>query len=207
MIDQLFSLPNAVERLRHGPLSEHLDTYATAVAQQGYARHSIRTQVVVIADLSRWLQQKHLVACNLDGRVVDRFLRHRQRKKENRQGDACVLNRFLTMLGQMGVVEQQQKAPGENPRQNTIHEFRRYLLQGRGLSARTLQYYVHFIEQFLSERFPHKTLNLGTLHAADVTEFVQRQAHRLSPEWPRRCFSGDDEIANAGPSGCRGKAL
>jgi site-specific recombinase XerD len=181
MIDQLFGLPNAIERLRHGPLSEHLDKYATAMVQQGYARHSIRTQVVVIADLSRWLQQKHLVVRNVDGKVVDRFLRHRQRKNENRQGDACVLNRFLAMLGQMGVVGQHQKAPVANPRQNTIHEFRRYLLQERGLSVRTLQYYVHFIEQFLLERFPHKTLNLATLRAADVPGFVQRQAHRLSP--------------------------
>jgi site-specific recombinase XerD len=181
MIDQLFTLPNAIERLRHGPLSEHLDAYVTAVAQQGYARHSIRTQVVVIADLSRWLQQKHLVVRNLDGKVVDRFLRHRQQQNENRQGDACVLNRFLAMLGKMGLVEQRPNTPVENPRQNIMDEFRRYLLQERGLSMATLQYYVSFVEQFLSERFRHKTLNLATLGAVDVTGFVQRQAHRLSP--------------------------
>jgi site-specific recombinase XerD len=181
MIDQLFTLPNAIERLRHGPLSEHLDAYVTAVAQQGYARHSIRTQVVVIADLSRWLQQQQLEAHNLDGKVVDRFLRHRQRKNETRQGDVCVLNRFLAMLGQMGVVEQRQRTPVENPQQNIIYEFRRYLLQQRGLSTATLQYYVPFIEQFLSEGFRHKTLNPSTLRAGDVTGFVQRHAHRLSP--------------------------
>jgi site-specific recombinase XerD len=181
MIDQLFTLPTMIERLRYGPLSEHLDTYATAVAQQGYARHSIRTQVVVIADFSQWLQQKHLEVGNLNDEVVDRFLRHRQRHNESRQGDACVLNRFLTMLGQMGVVEQHLKTPVENPAQNMIYEFRRYLIQERGLSTATLQYYVPFIGQFLSERFRHKTLNPSTLCAADVTGFVQRHAHQLSP--------------------------
>jgi site-specific recombinase XerD len=169
-----------IERLRHGPLREHLDAYATAVAQQGYARHSIRTQVVVIADLSRWLQQKHLDVRNLDGKVVNRFLRHRQRRNENRQGDACVLNRFLAMLGKMGLVEQRPNTP-ENPRQNVIDEFRRYLSQERGLSTATVQYYVSFTEQFLSERFRHKTLSLSTLRAVDVIGFVQRHAHQLSP--------------------------
>ena len=136
MIDQLFTLPNAIERLRHGPLCEHLDAYVTAVAQQGYARHSIRTQVVVIADLSRWLQQQQLEVHNLDSKIVDRFLRHRQRKNEDRQGDACVWNRFLAMLGQMDLVEQGQRTPVESPRQNIIYEFRRYLLQERGCQRR-----------------------------------------------------------------------
>lgn len=180
MIDQLFSLQSMIERLRRGPLREHLDAYATAVAQQGYARHSIRTQVVVIADLSRWLQQKHLDVHNLDGKVVNRFLRHRQRRNENRQGEACVLSRFLAMLGKMGLIEQRPNTP-ENPRQNVIDEFRHYLSQERGLSTATLQYYVSFTEQFLSERFRHKSLGLSTLRAVDITGFVQRHAHRLSP--------------------------
>jgi site-specific recombinase XerD len=49
------------------------------------------------------------------------------------------------------------------------------------LSTATLQNYVPFIDQFLSDRFRSKTLNLSTLRAADVTGFVQRHAHRFSP--------------------------
>lgn len=37
-----------LNRLRHGPLSVQIDAYAAAIALQGYARHSIQTQVVVI---------------------------------------------------------------------------------------------------------------------------------------------------------------
>jgi site-specific recombinase XerC len=62
-----------------------------------------------------------------------------------------------------------------------VHQFRRYLLQERGLSTPTLQNYVPFIDQFLSERFRNKRQNLSMLRAADVTGFVQRHAHRLSP--------------------------
>jgi site-specific recombinase XerD len=73
VINQLFTLSSTIERLRQGPLSEHLDAYAAAVAEQGYAHHSIRQQIVVIADFSRWLKQKHIAVQALDSKVVDRF--------------------------------------------------------------------------------------------------------------------------------------
>ena len=75
MINQLFTFSSTIERLRQGPLSEHLDAYATSVAAQGYGYHSIRQQIVVIADLSRWLKQKNIDVQDLDGIAVDRFLR------------------------------------------------------------------------------------------------------------------------------------
>ena len=124
--------------------------------------------------------QTHL-AQDLDGKVVDRFLQHHQRQSGVCRGDAGILSRFLAWLGQTGVVEQHREPPVEGPRQNVTHRFRRYLLQERGLSTATLQNYVPFIDQFLSERFRSKTLNLSTLRAADITGFVQRHAHRFSP--------------------------
>jgi site-specific recombinase XerD len=151
------------------------------MAQQGYARHSIRTQIVVIADLSRWLQRKDISLQSLDGKVVDRFLQHHQRQSGVRRGDAGILSRFLAWLGQTGVVEQHREPAVQGARQKLTHQFRRYLLQERGLSTATLQNYVPFIDQFLSERFRNKRLNLSMLRAADVTGFVQRHAHRLSP--------------------------
>ena len=54
MINELFTLPSTIERLRQGPLDKHLDAYAAVVAEQGYAPNSIRSQIVVIAELSRW---------------------------------------------------------------------------------------------------------------------------------------------------------
>jgi hypothetical protein len=48
VINQLFTFSSTIQRLRQGPLSEHLDAYAAAVAEQGYAHHSIRQQIVVM---------------------------------------------------------------------------------------------------------------------------------------------------------------
>jgi site-specific recombinase XerD len=181
VINQLFTFSSTIERLRQGPLSEHLDAYATSVAAQGYGCHSIRQQIVVIADLSRWLKQKNIDVQDLDGIAVDRFLRLRRRQQRVRRGDPKALQRLLAMLRQTGLVKQHQQPVEDTALSRIIGEFRRYLSQERGLSPSTLLNYVPVIEQFLSERFPKKAPNFCMLRAPDVTGFVVRQAHQLSP--------------------------
>jgi site-specific recombinase XerD len=55
------------------------------------------------------------------------------------------------------------------------------LLQERRLSLATLHNYLPVVEQFLSEQFHRKALNLSAIRAADVTGFVRRHVHQLSP--------------------------
>ena len=100
MINQLFTFASTIARLRQGPLSEHLDAYAAAVAEQGYTHHSIGRQIVAIADFSRWLKHKHIEIEGLDDQVVDRFLRSRRRRQRVGRGDPKALDRMLSMLRQ-----------------------------------------------------------------------------------------------------------
>jgi hypothetical protein len=127
VINQLFTFSKTIERLRQGPLSEYLDTYAAAVAAQGYGRHSIREQIVVIADFSGWLKQKQIAVQALDGEVADRFLRLRRRQLRLREGDAKALQRLLTMLRQKGAVKPHQPLVVDDAQARIIDEFRRYL--------------------------------------------------------------------------------
>ena len=181
MINQLFTFSSTIERLRQGPLSEHLDAYAAAVADQGYTHNSIRQQIVVIADFSRWLKQKHIDVQALDSKVVARFLRYRHRPQRVRRGDPKTLHRLLTMLRQTGVVKPDQPPVSDTAQSGIVAEFRCYLLEERGLSPSTLLNYVPVIEQFLSERFPKSAPDSALLRAPHVTGFVMRHAHQLSP--------------------------
>ena len=181
MINQLFTFSKTIERLRQGPLSEHLDAYAAGVAEQGYAHHSIRQQIVVIADFSRWLKRKQIDVQTLNSEVVDRFLRLRRRPQRVRRGDPKALQRLLVMLRQTGVVKPDKPPVADNARSRITSAFRRYLLQECGRSPATLLNYVPVIEEFLSERFHDRTPNLAMLRAADVTGFVMRHARHLSP--------------------------
>ncbi len=181
MINQLFTFSKTIERLRQGPLSEHLDAYAAGVAEQGFAHHSIRQQIVVIADFSRWLKRKQIDVQAWNSEVVDRFLRLRRRQQRVRRGDPKALQRLLAMLRQTGVVKPDKPPVADNARSRITSEFRQYLLQECGRSPATLLNYVPVIEEFLWERFHDRTPNLAMLRAADVTRFVMRHARHLSP--------------------------
>jgi site-specific recombinase XerD len=181
VINKLFTFSSTIERLRQGPLSEHLDAYAVAVAEQGYTHDSIRQQIVVIAAFSRWLKQKHIDVEALNSKVVDRFLRPRRRQHLIRRGEPKTLERLLAMLCQKGVVKHPQQPVADNARTRIVKEFRCYLLQERGLSPATLLNYVPVVEQFLAERFHNKAPNFAMLRATHVTGFVMRQARQLSP--------------------------
>jgi site-specific recombinase XerD len=162
-------------------LGAHLDAYAGALAQQGYAQHSIRNQIVVIADFNRWLHRKHIELPNLDNKAVNRFVQDHQRQTGICRGDTGILNRFLAMLVQTGVLDHHQRLAVRSPRQDITDEFSRYLLEERGLSEATLRNYVPFIDHLLSGRLCNQSPNLSALRAADVTGFVQHHAHQFSP--------------------------
>jgi site-specific recombinase XerD len=162
-------------------LSEYLDDFAAGLIQQGYRRHAVRQQIVVIADFSRWLQKKQIDVLHLDGTVVDSFLRFRRRRQRLRRGDPKTLARLLSMLQQAGIAKQNRQPVEENTRSGAITEFRRYLLQERGLSDATLRNYVPVVEMFLSERFRNRIPDFGILRAPDVTAFVVRHARQLKP--------------------------
>ena len=181
MINQLFTFSSTIERLRQGPLSEHLDAYAAAVAEQGYTHDSIRQQIVVIADFSRWLKQKHIDVQASEQQGCGSIPATSPRQQRIRRGEPKTLARLLAMLGQKGVVKQHQQPVADNARTRIINEFRCYLLQERGLSPSTLLNYVPVAEQFLAERFHNAVPNFAMIRATHVTGFVLRHARQLSP--------------------------
>jgi site-specific recombinase XerD len=179
MIKKGFIFPSTIERMRQGPLGKHFDAYSAALVEQGYGHHSVRQQMLVIGDFSGWMKQQGVAVRNLDSSVVNRFLRLRQRQKRVRRGDPVALRRMLAMLSEIGVVK--LRPTGDNDHSKATDGFQRYLLQERGLSPLTLHNYVPVVEQFLFERFRNNTPNVCLLCASDITKFVVRQAHRLSP--------------------------
>jgi site-specific recombinase XerD len=180
MIKKGFIFPRTIERLRQGPLSKYLDAYSAAQFEHGYERHSIRQQILVIADFSGWIERQEIAVRSLEATDVDRFLRFRQQQQRVRRGDPTALKRMLAMLREKGVLKK-RKAAASSALSKVTAEFQRYLSEDRGLSPATLLNYVPVIEQFLSESFGDETPNVRLLCASDITKFVVHQARRLSP--------------------------
>ena len=163
-----------------GPWAEYLNAYTTLIKERGYSPVSVQAQVQLITRFSEWLRRGHTDVHALDEIIVKRFLRRHQSAGSVHRGDAATLYRFLCMLREQGATRRQKKPP-LSPRQRLTIKYGRYLLEERGLTQATVVNYVPFIEQFLSARFRQIPLNLSHLRAPDVTGFVRRQAHQLSP--------------------------
>jgi site-specific recombinase XerD len=179
MTNQLFTAPRSLVRLRHGPLAPCHNAYALALHEQGYARQSIRQQVLLIADFSRWLHDKRIAATDIDRPLLDRFLRRRRRQGRITGTDASTLNRLLTMLHETGVAVRREQPATRTARQRVTDAFQFYLLEERGLSQSVARHYVPFADSFLRQRYGDRTPRLSQLRAADVTEFVRRRAYQL----------------------------
>lgn len=162
------------------PWAEHLKTYTNLVKGQGYAIASVHSQVSLIKRFLAWLQNHAEIP--LDESGIQRFLQFPHNAHLARAGTAA-LYRFLQMLREQRVVPPQKKRP-LSEQQRLINNYERYLLEERGLVPATVAYNVRFADQFLSA-LPAKVrrprLNLSQLRAAEVTDFVRRQSHKLSP--------------------------
>jgi site-specific recombinase XerD len=163
-----------------GPWTEQLNIYTTLVKEQGYLPVSVHNQTQLIFRLGEWLKRRNTNIRALDEIRVQQFLRCQAKAESLRRGGAATLNRFLHLLRREGVAPPQRKVP-LSPKQQLISNYRRYLLEERGLTQSTAFNNVGFIDQFLSAKFGTAPLKLHQLRAPDITDFVRRQAHKLSP--------------------------
>jgi hypothetical protein len=170
--------------LRHrpqGPLAPHIDAFAVCLSEQGFKRHSITPQILLISKLSRWIKSQAVGLDLLADEQVDRFQRLMESCKSARAGDRFCLSRLMTLLRQAGIVGQQAPTPAVDatPIQIVIVAYGQHLRKAQALSPATLIQYMPFAERFLAERFGSGAVELSELRAADVVGFITRQAARL----------------------------
>ena len=170
--------PNLLQRLRVGPLAPYLDAYLKHIEQEGFLPSSAPMQMYAIARFSKWLRDRQFDLYQVDEAAVNRFLKRDPGVVHSYE--CATLRRLLAMLRQLGVTVAKASEP-RTCHQRFLDDYRRYLLQERGLAEGSLEYFVRFAEQFLSARFGNGDLNLSELCAKHVTDFVQNRAHQLSP--------------------------
>src|ERR1044072_1298592 len=163
---QTFIDPGLLDRLRVGPLASYCDAYLKRIEQEGFLPSSVPMQMYAIARFSKWLQICQPDLYQVDESTVERFLQRDPGVIHS--CEPAPLRRLLAMLRDIGVTA--AKAPEVTDcRDRFISDYRRYLIQERGLAETTLLNYVPFAEQLLSSRFGESSLNLSELTALDVT--------------------------------------
>ena len=176
------SLPEflVAQRLRAGSLGDHIVTFATLLADRGYATSTTKELLRLVADLGHWLERRQRRAEDLDERGIVQFLQHRRRRGRMPRSNGGTLRVLLGLLRDAGVVR--PLAPAAlSPIDRIEHAFVQYLVQERGVGAAARANYVPVARRLLSRRFGKGPVKLRTLCPEDVTQFVLREVRTLSP--------------------------
>lgn len=165
----------------HGPLVPHIDAFARKLKEQGFKHYSITPQIRLVAKFSSWLKANHISLECVTDEHAQRFLRRSKRRQAIACGSFAALRRLMAFLRQLGAILNQPSLVVEvTAIQMVTDAFAQHLRQDQGLSRTTCVQYLPFAEQFLADRFGSESVDLSALCAADVVEFVKRQASRLS---------------------------
>lgn len=172
-----FSKPETIQRLRRGPLGEHLDCYADWLSEQGFCRAAARLHLVQIADFSRWLDKQRFTLSDVRPSLIYSFIKDRARRVKP-HAELSALRRFLGLVRPEACT---QSSPPLTASQILLQDFRRHMLEERGAVQVSYLVFEPIINQFLLDRFSDDNIDCSKLTAGDVVEFVRRHAHRHSP--------------------------
>ena len=170
-----------VERQRGRLFGPHLDSFIVAVTLLGYARKTVRQQVLLLGNLERWLEQKRLALFDLDRHIVNNFLEQRRRQGRLRKGQPRTVALFLEHLREKGAVPAPRPTVDDSPLAMLQKRFESFLKKERGLAPVTAARYGSYLRRFIVERFGEARICVRELVPNDISDFVLRHARSGSP--------------------------
>jgi len=155
MTGQFFTDPGTLQRLHAGPLGSYVDAFTARLAEQGYAKFTIKYRLRLVGTLSRWIHGRGFGVRDLDEQTTGKFLQYLRRKRRIQRGDEPTL-RFL------------------------LEHLPNYLAKERGLSQASLDNSLPTVRKFLKERFGARPILVGEIDRTDISRFVLQHADNLS---------------------------
>lgn len=180
-MQELFVGPETARVLRAGPLGHHVDGFVEALVSTGYERASIHAKVLVAAQFGRWLERRGHCVCDIDEGQVHEFLRWRRRRYRAHRGAEATVVQLLRRLRAAGVLPPAVVSVHRGEATEIEDQYATYLREERALTRATLINYLPLVDRFLVDRFGEGPVRVKQLKAADVTRFVLRYAHTMSP--------------------------
>jgi site-specific recombinase XerD len=176
MIDKFYSHGIPLDHLRYGPLGFYLDGFASLLSGQGYAIHTGRQKIRLVADLSAWFGKRRLGIKDLDEEQIGEYLKRRKKQLLLHRGDRRTLAQLLHHLRQVGVVSSACEVFSDNPVNRITRDYAHFLDHQRGLSQVTIDNYRPVAQRFLETRFAGGKVCLNKLCVSDITDFIVRDS-------------------------------
>ena len=176
-IHHVFPNPDHQQRLRAGPLAGDIDGFAAWLAGEGYSHSSARDKLLLTADLSLWLAEQGLELETVNEQRVEAFMHSRKA----RRGDPATGRQLLAYLRDRNRVPPALCAPpGDGGLERIACTYERFLIEQRAVSPATVRNYLPVVRAFLDEHCGSREIDLASLSARHVNQFVRREAERLS---------------------------
>ena len=177
-MERFFKDPRTPARFRSGPMGPHMQLVTNSLFSDGYTCKTIRYNLRIIDHFGRWLKRRGQTMQDITNDHVRTYVRQRGRI---RNGDAGALMRLLNILRQQGVVPEEPETDFI-PAEVVVKQFICYLREERLLAPSTMAYYGDYSKRFLIWRFGNRRIDVSSLRAGDVVEFVQDQAIAVRSE-------------------------
>lgn len=161
-----------------GPLAEFAGGFAEFLDGQGYAPGSVRQQLGLISQLSRWLDAEGLGVGGLTELVAERFLAARRARGVRLFRSLRALEPILGYLRGLGVAPEAIAAGPVTPAEELVRRYGRYLLVERALTPGTAKVYLGAVRSFVARFEGAGGLEFERLTAAEVSAFVLEEASR-----------------------------
>jgi site-specific recombinase XerD len=166
-----------IRRLRSGLLGRYLDSFASSLAEAGYARPTVQAKLRLLSKVDGWLRRTKRIAADLDVRAVDATLRTRRRRRRLQRGDRRTLRQLREHLQRQGVVPVPAVVvEKEQPLTELERRYESHLQRQRGLAAGTTKVYGWWAHRFLLQCFGTRPLVLTGLRPSDISSFVVKHA-------------------------------
>ena len=177
MLEQFFSRPSVLNRLRTGLFGTHLEALADQLQQMGYAPATIRGYLDSYDRYGRWLVQHHYSASDVSPELTRQYLSTLKRSPAGyfpKSGQG--LGHLCRWLQDQGVIAEKSMIVPETDVAHWLHRYDNYLNQVVGTTASTRQRYCLVVRQFLNNTFGCSHVDWNILNAQMLAEFVQQEA-------------------------------
>jgi len=163
-----------------GPLEGYAKGFADELSRTGYTRGSMRYRLLLMAHLSRWLDEERPDPGALTLSRVEEFLVVRRTEGCSLYRSPLALVPLLDYLESVGV-DVARAVAEPTPVDVLVERYENYLTGERGLATSTVGIYVGAIRPLLVGCMVGDSLNVGQLTAGDVTAFILEVARKQQP--------------------------
>lgn len=155
-----------------GPLEDLAEGFGAELAGLGYSSRGGEAQLRLMAHLSRWMSAQGLVAGDLTGDAVERFVADRRASHRGLRSSRALVG-LLGYLRLRGVVAREPVVATTGAVEVLLERFGGYLSHERGLAAATVRSYVSQVRPFAAE---HAAGGWGALSGRQVAVFVTERS-------------------------------